>query len=144
MRCYILLRSFLFFQFPLSTYGSEVVKKGDEIEYLTTKSGKVYEGVVIRDILPQSLRIMHKDGAATIPAPELPQYAEIFSVVEEPATQIPPPTEPPTNAEQLEQWTPSTVEDVMDCSLIVEINEAVDKEGGYICGWRVCFPRKPW
>ena len=133
MRCYIIVRSFLFFQFSLfislSAHGSEVVKKGDEIDLLTTKSGRVYEGVVIREVLPQSLRIMHKDGAANIPAHELPQYAQIFSVVEDPATQIPPPTEPPTNNEQVEQWTPSSVEDVMDCSLIVNINEAVNEDG---------------
>lgn len=138
MRCYIIVRSFLFFQFSLfislSAHGSEVVKKGDEIDLLTTKSGRVYEGVVIREVLPQSLRIMHKDGAANIPAHELPQYAQIFSVVEEPATQIPPPTEPPTNNEQVEQWTPSSVEDVMDCSLLVNITEKVNEEGNTVTG----------
>lgn len=139
----IIVRSFLIFQFSLfislSTHGSEVVKKGDEIEQLTTKSGRVYEGVIIREVLPLSLRIMHKDGTATIPAPELPQYAQMFSVVEEPATQIHLPTEPLTNAEQVEQWTPSSVEDVMDCSLIVNINEAVNKDGDIIAGGGSAF-----
>jgi hypothetical protein len=139
MKNHIVLLSFLlylhFYLFiSLSTHGSEVVKKGDEIERLTIKSGRVYEGVVIREVLPLSLRIIHKDGAANIPASELPQYAQMFSVVEEPATQITLPTEPHTNDEQVEQWTPSSVEDVMDCSLIVNITESVNEKGNAVAG----------
>jgi len=109
------------------------VKKGDKIEALEIQSGRIYEDVTVRGISEQGMKIFHKGGAATIPVEELPQYAHLFKKFKKPEEE--PVPEVPQNAaeepsESISAWTPSSVEDVMDCSLFVKVSDGVGKNGG--------------
>ncbi|MDP3851326.1 MAG: hypothetical protein Q8Q59_12535 [Luteolibacter sp.] len=106
----------------------ELVKAGDEIAELKTKSGRVYQSVVVREVLPTGLRIKHADGTGTIPSAQLPQYANAFASVQLPETVLPQPTALAKEADPMTAWKPTSVDDVMDCALLVKIIEKVDKE----------------
>jgi hypothetical protein len=84
------------------------VEVGEKIAKITTKEGKTYHQVVIRKILPEGISIMHKDGAATIPAVALPdalarghKFVDNAKIAKPPAVPaIPgkPPSAAPTDA----------------------------------------------
>ena len=114
----------------LISYGGELVKAGDEIAELKTKSGRVYQSVVVNEVLPTGLRIRHTDGTETIPSAQLPQYAQTFASVQLPDTALPEPIASVKEPDPTTIWTPASVDDVMDCSLLVKVIEKVDKEEG--------------
>jgi len=62
---------------------SAELKIDQKIIELRTKSGVVYQNVVIRKIEKHGLSIFHESGATTIPAEELPEYRENFASDEE-------------------------------------------------------------
>ena len=64
------LASLLLVSTAISVFAVEV---GQQIEKITTKDGKTYHQVVVKKIQPEGVSIMHRDGAATIPAAALPE-----------------------------------------------------------------------
>lgn len=48
-------------------------KTGWQLGSLRTRSGKTYEGVTIRAIVPEGIRISHQEGANMIPKEDLPE-----------------------------------------------------------------------
>lgn len=104
------------------------IKNGDEIDVLTTKSGRVYEEVVVREILPDGLRIGHSSGAAKIPSGELPQYADVFAKIQ-PADEPEEMIQPESLELQKEQWVPSSQDEVVDCSLFVKVSKGLGSDG---------------
>ncbi len=47
--------------------------KGEQIEEITTLSGKTYKHVVVREVTPIGMQIRHDDGFTRIPCDDLPQ-----------------------------------------------------------------------
>ena len=103
---------------------------GDEIDVLETKSGRKYEQVKVRGILPNGLKIMHSSGTATLPASELPQYEHLFAGANpEPVT-----VEPKAPVTPNPAWMPKSNSDVVDCSLFVKIKKAIGTDGSISSG----------
>jgi S1-C subfamily serine protease len=101
---------------------------GDEIEVLETKSGRKYEQVKVRGILPNGLKIMHSSGTATLPASELPQYEHLFAGADpEPVT-----VEPKAPVTSNPAWMPKSNSDVVDCSLFVKVKKGISTDGSII------------
>jgi hypothetical protein len=123
----------------VTIHGGQIVKEGDKIDNLETKSGRIYEAVTVRGVTPAGLLIIHKHGAAKLPAAELPQYAQMFNVVEDPVIKNTPAPDTEGTTEPMEIWTPSSVDDVMDCSLLVKIAKNVDKDGNTGAGGASAF-----
>lgn len=113
---------------------SAEVSIDDEIPVLETKSGRRYEQVKVRAILPDGLKIMHSSGTATLSASELPQYEQLFSRLKADlpdqattAEPTPPPTPTPL-------WMPATKSDVADCSLFIKVTKGYLTDGS-ISSW---------
>lgn len=115
---------------------------------LTLVNGKKYQSVTIRKIEPDGIRIMHASGMAKIPYEKLnqeiqeelggfdPEKAQAFreknaghgSSVKPKQNQKSSQAEDDA-PEQGDTWMPTSVEDVMDCSLFVKVKEGVDEDG---------------
>lgn len=112
---------------------AEMIAEGDEIAELKVRSGRVYQDVKIRAVLPNGLKIFHYTGATTLPPNELPQYAEMFSQMQSKA-EAANVSKPETKEVEEPAWMPSSIEDVADCSVFVRILRAHDGNGG-ITSW---------
>lgn len=106
------------------------VKNGDTIEMLETQSGRKYEQVTVREILPDGLKIIHSSGTATVPAADLPQYASVFAAVA-PATPPGRPLPESSASSKIAEpaWLPTSVREVTDCSLFVNVSKGLTMQG---------------
>lgn len=116
-------------------------KIGQQLDELKTASGRVYSSVVVREILPSGVRIMHRNGAATIPAGELPQFRDFFPEEPQDSPTANSPSKIGTGELPHDQitWTPSSIDDLVSCSLFVEITEAVTELGDIAKGGGSAF-----
>ncbi len=128
MKTIPLFQLFFILFVTLGQINAEKISVGDDLASLKTKSGREYEQVKIRAILPESIRITHASGAATIPATELPQYQETFAVLV-PAESVKSAFDqsPPKSAEP--PWLPTSSSDVADCSLFVKVSKGISGHG---------------
>lgn len=117
-----------------------VLRDGQEMATLETRSGKVYQGVRIREITRDGVRIMHRQGFATVPAAELPQFADQFDLVpaaDPPAVAKTEPQAPGAKLEpsggEAESWSAASVDDVVGCCLFVSAEGVLDS--GEIGKW---------
>ncbi|MES2474472.1 MAG: serine protease [Verrucomicrobiota bacterium] len=107
------------------------VSTGDQLESLETRSGRKFEQVTIREILPDGVKIMHSSGTATIPAADLPQFASSFSGLKAPKP--PEPQAAPESAIAAEQaWMPSSPREIASCSLFVNVSKGIGSNGAQV------------
>lgn len=90
---------------------------GQQVDSLTLKSGAVYEKVTIKKIEDENINIMHSNGAARVPSRELDvdmveRFAMFASAVAEESSAA-------AQTECAQAWSPSGIDDVADCSLMV-------------------------
>jgi hypothetical protein len=128
---YILL---LFVALLTSALGNPItIKKNTEVDELTTKSGVVYKNVTVLRIEKKGVTIMHRAGARTIPAAELPDYKFLFDRIKEPATKATPAETTSNNetpkATYKPAWEPKSLDDVTEACLFVWMTKSVDGNG---------------
>lgn len=105
---------------------AETLQDGQKLDQLVTKSGKTYDNVRIREVLEDRVRIMHRDGVATLPARDLPQYSDSFVAS---AEEVVAPDEAPPSAVEVPKWEPETIDDVVACCLLVNIEQTLSETG---------------
>jgi hypothetical protein len=103
---------------------------GQQVDRLSLKSGVVYDKVTIKMIEDDSINIMHANGAARVPASELD--VELVEKLAMFASTIAEETPMGKNSaaaqtDRIQAWSPSGIDDVADCSLMVWITSITAK-----------------
>lgn len=100
---------------------------GHELDRLVTKSGSVYEKVKIKKIEDDLIGIIHVSGAAHIPVGQLDEeLVQKFAMYRTSGEEIEGAGEVP-QVERAVAWTPSGIDDVADCSLMVWVTSITPK-----------------
>ncbi|MDB6078680.1 MAG: Trypsin-like peptidase protein [Akkermansiaceae bacterium] len=118
---------------------AEDILAGQKLPALDTKTGQHYDNVTVREVTPDGIKIMFDGGVKTIPARELPQYAEAFDrlkaeVPVAPAAPVTPapsadPSAPAAATDEA-AWLPQNNADVVACSLFVDVSKGIGHGGG--------------